>query len=151
MRLGRLVIDLHAEAESSIRRLATAAGEIETGGLLLGWWDTGRIVVWQVAEVPDPRATSSSWTRDATRSQSVLERALLEQSHPWLGYVGDWHTHPAACGPSSQDEVSIRRASLGYSHPLLLLVHRSDHRIDGRAAANGRRRSVSIRSINETR
>lgn len=56
------------------------------------------------------------------------------------GYVGDWHSHPAACGASSQDVTSIRRASRQYTEPLVLLVHRSDGTLDHVVAHRGRRR-----------
>ncbi|WP_368832225.1 Mov34/MPN/PAD-1 family protein [Kocuria arenosa] len=139
-----LVVDLHPEAEAEIHRLATIAGEVETGGLLLGWWDADQIVARQAVEVLDPAATSTSWTRDSRRSQHILEKVLATEQHPWLGYIGDWHTHPAPCGPSPQDNHSICRASENYSHPLLLLVHRSDQMIEGRAAWQGQSCPVTV-------
>ncbi|MER5539555.1 Mov34/MPN/PAD-1 family protein [Streptomyces mirabilis] len=120
-----------------MRAAASASGRTETGGLLLGWWEGDALVVRYAIEVPDPDATTSSWTRAHHRAQDALDRALADLDHPWLGYVGDWHTHPACCGPSSQDEQSICNASRGYSQPLLLLVHRADETIEARSADRG--------------
>ena len=82
---------------------------------------------------------------DEPQAQAALDAALHEHEHPWLGYVGDWHSHPAPCGASSQDITSIRRASRQYPEPLVLLVHRADGALDyvvahqgcPRAAASG--------------
>lgn len=134
MRRRHVDVILHTEVSESISSAAAAAGSTETGGLLLGWWDAGTIVARHAVEVNDPEATVSSWTRDEGRAQQRLDEALVDLSHPWLGYIGDWHTHPACCGPSRQDEQSIRRASHEYDQPLLLLVHRADDKIEARVA-----------------
>ena len=129
---------LHAGVETALRYFAVASGVRETGGLLLGWWEGGAVVVRHAVEVTDPTATGTSWTRDETRSSVVLDSALATLEHPWLGYVGDWHTHPAPRGASSQDRRSIRRASRGYEDPLVLVVRRSDGILDIRSARRGR-------------
>lgn len=133
----RAGVTVHPDVVFAIAAAAAASEEIETGGLLLGWWDAEYIVARHAIEVPDPEATRTRWTRDETRAQHALDEALASLDHPWLGYIGDWHTHPANSGPSSQDEHSIRRASRGYQQPLLLLVHRADHRLEGRVAHHG--------------
>jgi proteasome lid subunit RPN8/RPN11 len=143
-----LTVDVHSDATLPIAAAASAAHPRETGGLLLGWWDVGLVVVRYAVEICDPDATTTSWSRDQPRAQAALEAALDELEHPWLGYVGDWHTHPAACGASSQDEASIRRASHQYNHPLVLLVHRTDGVVDLVAAHGGRR--VPARHLTDT-
>ncbi|WP_158698033.1 Mov34/MPN/PAD-1 family protein [Streptomyces prunicolor] len=142
---------LVSSALDVIRAAASAAGRTETGGLLLGWWEGDAIVARYAIEVPDPDATSSSWTRADHRAQDALDRALADLDHPWLGYVGDWHTHPARCGPSSQDEQSICNASHGYSQPLLLLVHRNDGTIEARSADQGHLRPLTIHHWSDDR
>ena len=128
---------IHAGARRQIALLATAAGTTETGGLLLGWWESNTIHVRHVVEVIDPAATATSWTRDEARAAAALSDALDRYEHPWLGYVGDWHTHPAPVGASWTDRRSIRRASRGYAEPLLLIVHRSDGTLDLASARRG--------------
>ena len=135
---------VHPIAAATIATASAAAAPAETGGILLGWWDGGLVVIRHAMEVPDADATTTGWTRNEQRAQIVLAAALAEHAHPWLGYVGDWHTHPAPCGPSRQDERSIRRASRGYAMPLLLLVYRSDQRLEARAARGGRTHSVIL-------
>ena len=135
--------DVHADAVDVISTAATAAYPRETGGLLVGWWDTDRVVVRYAIVVPDATATDTSWNREQTHAQAALDSALAEHQHPWLGYVGDWHSHPAPCGPSRQDLTSIRRASRQYTQPLILLVHRSDGALHHLAAHRGRMRTVT--------
>lgn len=138
-----LPVDVHADATTLITAAAAAARPRETGGILLGWWDGGQVAVRHAVEVPDPEATAASWSRDELRAQVALDAALAEHEHPWLGYVGDWHSHPAACGPSAQDLVSIRRASRQYDQPLVLLIHRGDDVIDTIGAHREHRRQTT--------
>lgn len=140
---------VHDDAQAAIAAAAVAAEPFETGDILLGWWDEGAVVVRYAVEVQDQAATSSGWTRNEHRSQAALASALKLYEHPWLGYVGDWYTHPAPYGPSRQDERSICRASRSYTTPLLLLVRRSDGRLDARAARAGRTLSVTIEEPKE--
>jgi proteasome lid subunit RPN8/RPN11 len=139
-------IEVHADATNLITAAAAAAWPRETGGLLLGWWDNGRVVVRHAIEVADPRATASSWSRDQPRAQAALDTALTEFGHPWLGHVGDWHSHPASCGASAQDLISIRRASCQYDQPLVLIIHRSDDEIETIAAHHGHQRGTNGRA-----
>lgn len=138
------LVKVDPQAEHAVTAAAVTAHPRETGGLLLGWWDTGRIVVRFAVEVPDAQATTNSWTREQTRAQTALDAALDEHQHPWLGYVGDWHSHPAACGASIQDVASIRRASRQYGDPLILIVHRVDGVLDLVVAHRGRTRAASV-------
>lgn len=138
-----IIVDVHPDAAQVVSNAAAAALPRETGGLLLGWWDASKIIVRHAVEVPDPRATTNSWSRDEPRAQAALDAALAAHQHPWLGYVGDWHSHPADCGASSQDVISIRRASRQYTQPLALLVHRADGAVDHVVVHRGHRRRAT--------
>jgi len=132
-----VTVEVNPDVLGLIVAAAAAAHPRETGGLLLGWWDVGRIVVRRAVEVPDPGATANSWSRDEPRAQSALDTVLAEHQHPWLGYIGDWHSHPAAYGARSQDTASICRASTQYAQPLVLLVHRTGGAFDHVVAHRG--------------
>src|SRR4029450_870181 len=95
-----------ATAADLIARRARQAAPNETGGLLLGWWEGTAVVVAHAVEVPDPDATSSRWTRHEDTAQAALDAALPDPSHPWLGYVGDWHSHPAPVDPPARGTTS---------------------------------------------
>src|SRR5258708_37992334 len=135
---------------AELRTAAKAAEPRETGGLLLGWWNTGdAIVVRHAIEVPDPQATPTSWVRRPRAARAALARALTALSHPLLGYVGDWHSHRAARQASWQDQTSLAQTSLQYQHPVLLLVHLSGDVIDITAAHKGEPRPARRRHRQE--
>ncbi|TDO44171.1 JAB domain-containing protein similar to deubiquitination enzymes [Kribbella sp. VKM Ac-2527] len=129
---------------TEIAGLASAARPRETGGLLVGWWDDGALVVRHALEVPDQRATRFSWTRRPRVAKRVLQTALADLDHPLLGYIGDWHSHPEVCGASGRDIWSLAATSEQYAYPLLLIVHLPDETLDISAAHGGRACSVSV-------
>jgi proteasome lid subunit RPN8/RPN11 len=129
----RLTGPVRAEMTAS----AAAAAPRETGGVLLGWWDGDTVVVRHAIEVPDKRATNTSWVRRPRNARRVLRAALAEHNHPLLGYVGDWHIHPKVCSASWRDVESIADTSKQYDDPLVLLVHLPDRTLDVRAAHAG--------------
>lgn len=90
---------------------AAASLPIEAGGLLLGWWEPGIVVLKDAVEVADPNATIDAWSRRQEVAQKRLDEATAEHAHPWLGYVGDWHSHPKSCPPSSTDILTITATS----------------------------------------
>src|SRR5215204_2821413 len=132
-----LTIDCDAAAIESIRQHSAAALPHETGGLLLGWWKPDAVIIKHAIEVPDPEATATSWRRVEATAQRALDHALRRLAHPWLGYVGDWHSHPSPCQPSTTDIAAIVRASLQFSEPLVLLVLSPPDTISIRAAHRG--------------
>lgn len=142
----RCGLTLDAALEEELHALAAAAHPRETGGLLLGWWQGGVPVVAAVVEVTDPNASSNRWSRDEDRATEAL--ALARRTFPaHVGYVGDWHSHPADVGPSMQDLRAIRRASRQFDAPLVLAVARRGGRVDTRLAHQGRLTTVSTLTI----
>lgn len=139
-----IVVDVYPDTQEEIAAAAAASYPRETGGLLLGWWQAGRVVARHAIEVPDPGATSNSWTRVQADAQAALDTAIGQLQHPWLGYVGDWHTHPGPCRASTQDIASIRRASRQYPEPLVLLVHGTNGTLDHVVAHKGRVRRGTL-------
>lgn len=134
---GDTRLRLSTDVAHALRELAQPAAPRERGGLLLGWWNNGDIVIQRIAEVDDPTATSTSWTRHQTAAQENLDRARADLGNSLIGYVGDWHTHPTPGGMSPTDEAALCRASRQYAEPIALLVAIPDGVLDGRAARAG--------------
>jgi proteasome lid subunit RPN8/RPN11 len=130
---GPVLAELCAAARAALPR--------ETGGLLLGWWDTGDaaevIIVRHAIEVSDKQATPTSWVRRPRAAQAELSRALAVLGHPLLGYVGDWHSHPETYTASGRDRASLLKTSRQYEHPVLLLIHLPGDEIDMTSAHAG--------------
>jgi integrative and conjugative element protein (TIGR02256 family) len=140
----KITISLRPMAAANLRDRARQAAPKETGGLLLGWWAGEHVVVDVIIEVDDPEATATSWMRHEDRAREKLDSELARQGHPWLGYVGDWHSHPAARNASNIDISSLQAASQSYAKSLALLVVKSDDEIDAHAAKRGRLRPVKL-------
>ncbi|MEE8601309.1 Mov34/MPN/PAD-1 family protein [Euzebya tangerina] len=95
----------------------------ETGGIILGWRDTGLIHVEQLLEVPDPHAHYVNYERSHDAAQRALKAALAQLPPDTLqGYVGEWHTHPVEHPPSKQDRKELRAIARTTGKPVVLMV-----------------------------
>lgn len=98
----------------------------ETGGILLGCRQPDGLYVAQVIEVPDNQAHHASYRRRHREAQTALGHVIegLPVDTP-LGYVGEWHTHPAPVGPSCTDRCELKRFSrrAGGQIGMIVLAH----------------------------
>lgn len=94
----------------------------ETGGILLGWREEPATVVVELLEVADPAAGHTSNTRDHAHAEAALQRALAADPSDPVGYVGEWHAHPAPQGPRRQDRRELRAVPRQSPHPVALVV-----------------------------
>lgn len=136
--MRQTVIRFSDAAMTAVSIASERSAPNETGGLLLGWWESGTIVVADAVEVVDTKATGTSWTRRETPAQATLNRFLAHRANDPLGYVGDWHSHPDLVGASQTDLASLCRASLQFEQPLALVVRLPDGSADVRAAGKGK-------------
>jgi integrative and conjugative element protein (TIGR02256 family) len=100
---------------------ACAALPRETGGILLGFHTPDAVVVTRVVVVEDRRSTRFSYVRRRRRAQAALA-AARDSAPPVVGYVGEWHTHPADQPPSRTDFVSLGQTAQSASTRVALLV-----------------------------
>jgi proteasome lid subunit RPN8/RPN11 len=139
-------------AESALDRMKRAASSsypLETGGILVG-----------VHVDHQPWATRAielqTWNRGRTHYHlpgGATRPAVLSArgTDPRLGYIGDWHSHPADVPPSGTDLATLRLVS--YLHPRLpnptLLVLRrtgeNEYDVDARRITAVSPRHCSIR------
>jgi integrative and conjugative element protein (TIGR02256 family) len=99
----------------------TAAFPTETGGILLGFRAHDLVVVTRVHAVADPRATRFGYLRHRRRAQARMAVALSD-ALPVVGYVGEWHTHPADAGPSKTDLRAVGATARLAEGPVALIV-----------------------------
>lgn len=142
-------VSLHPSVQPALTEAARRAEPKETGGLLLGWTFAETIVIRHILEVPDPDATPTSWTRTEATANKALAKFLTEAEHPWLGYVGDWHAHPAPVGPSPTDKRSLKKDSRTTGETLVLIVHRSDESLAVLTAQRGSARRTTLITYGE--
>jgi hypothetical protein len=110
-------------ALGGLAELANAAYPFETGGILLGWWADDALHIVRGVEVLDPQATNTSYNRKHETAASALAAALhAEPRDSLLGYVGEWHCHPTACPPSTQDRRELQALGRATRDPLVMAV-----------------------------
>ncbi len=82
----------------------------ETGGVLLGTFDTSRKIVYAVDALPAPPdsvETPHSFVRGCKGLRAALEVAG-NITHGHLEYVGEWHTHPRGfSSQASEDDKKL--------------------------------------------
>jgi integrative and conjugative element protein (TIGR02256 family) len=124
---GLLVDD---RAWSEIERMCMAAGDHETGGILIGKYTPDRATA-VVLEATAPPPDSCTGRRRFVRGFAGL-RALLRcrwNDNDRRYYVGEWHFHPAVVVRPSPDDMEqmVRIAgarSYECEQPVLLIVGR---------------------------
>ena len=117
------MIDLAPQAIAKLSTFAQAALPLETGGILLGWYEHDDIHVADVVVVDDPSATATSYRRG--REEGNMALATYMKSGPVdspIGYVGEWHSHPGPSGPSPLDTSSFIAITGTAKRPLAQVV-----------------------------
>jgi integrative and conjugative element protein (TIGR02256 family) len=101
----------------------------ETGGILLGSFDTEHKVCSIVQVVPSPK-DSSEWPTSYIRGSAGLQAAVENAENSTLSqitYVGEWHSHPDNCAVlPSTDDLQAYHWLTGYMHaeglPSIMLI-----------------------------
>ena len=97
----------------------------ETGGVLIGVLAWGRPWVTHAKEISSGSRTDTYFELPSgARNRAVFQ---LRRNDSRLGYLGDWHSHPADVGPSDKDNATMARLALqgDRRHPLLFIVRRT--------------------------
>lgn len=117
-------VHLSRSARDSMEADAQSAMPNETGGILTGWREGTEVIhVSASFVISDPNASGHAFQRDFGRATEVLRAALDEEGrNSPIGYVGEWHSHPAHCGASRADKRSMRHIARTASGPVVLVV-----------------------------
>lgn len=139
-------------AREDMIRAAAAAHPSETGGVLVGvvlgrGRGAGRPWVTHAVEVRSKKSGPGHYELPARARERVVTR--LRKNDPRLGYLGDWHSHPANLDPSRTDADSMASASVtgDCRRPLLLVLRRAadGYQIDARQWTGAALRRLQIR------
>ena len=112
------------EALEDILRMAQAAAPFETGGLVVGPRSPEGVWIAQAVEISAEVPNTARYTIPAGVTHAAVD--AIRGSDRRIGYLGDWHTHPADAGPSCRD-VSTLTANVrpsGGAQRLVGLVRR---------------------------
>lgn len=119
---SKKLVRLSDRARANGSRLARESMPFETGGILVGWLWGETVVIADVIAVTD----AGAGRRDYIRSHSLAQHALNDyrgsSTDKNIGYVGEWHSHPAPLPPSQIDYRSIEELAQQTSHPVALVV-----------------------------
>ncbi len=84
------------------------AAPYETGGILLGILGDDRPWVMSAAQVPSAAPQRYAYELPTGATQPIV--LLAREADPRIGYLGDWHSHPADSKASLTDLATYKRA-----------------------------------------
>lgn len=135
-------------------RHAVEAGAKEIGGIMVGWWEGNcTAVVHDLLIVPDVRAGRNHYNRRHSAAHSVLTTYREGLDDHRVGYVGEWHTHPAPQRPSETDRAALAAiARQGQSAVALVVLavtedHVTPYALVGQAGRWPRRRRLQQATV----
>jgi len=96
----------------------------ETGGVLVGVRVHGRPWVTHALEIRSRDSGPAQYILDGDARQSAVDE--IREIDWRIGYIGEWHSHPANTPPTSRDIRSIARLARDPEaecpHPVLVVV-----------------------------
>lgn len=151
MRRSGSHIEITDTAWADLVNVADGAKPLETGGILLGYRERGKLCVVGVVEVPDPGATPTTYTLRSAEAQKLLNklRSWMPAQSP-VGYLGDWHSHLGNSAPSQIDRQSLSRLGQQYRGRMAGIIvarHSDQWHPHGLIATRFRIRSCSVRVL----
>jgi integrative and conjugative element protein (TIGR02256 family) len=117
-----------------IHRIRTSKLPNETGGILIGSYDSARRIIYIVETIPAP-VDSVEWPTVFIRGSKALQQELREveqKTEGRLEYIGEWHSHPEGVAgiPSCDDRTAFAwLASIMQNDgfPALMLIASDDN------------------------
>lgn len=117
---------------------AQEAGPFETGGLLLGVRTSDGVWVTKVLELPARNPSPRSFVIERGATRPPIDAARAQDGR--LGYLGDWHSHPANAGASGLDLRTLGELAVAaiHQHRVIAVARRRDSEWDIDAWVLGR-------------
>jgi integrative and conjugative element protein (TIGR02256 family) len=148
------VVWIHTGLLAELHDLVREHAPLETGGMLLGWHNHGKVAIdATINGGPAALRSRTSFIPDGPWQQQQLA-AVYEQSGRTVTYLGDWHSHPRGpARPSGQDRKTAAAIAASEQarapYPITLIVGRNRRRAKfiARAyihTANGKLRRATL-------
>lgn len=139
---------LSESAQAAMIGAATKAHPDETGGILVGVYVDNQPWVTRAIEIPSPHRGRHHYKIPAGATQPAVHHARREDIR--LGYLGDWHTHPADVGPSPTDLATLAIFSVQHPrtpNPTLVVARNTTdgYTLDTRRILSARPRPCEVR------
>lgn len=124
---GTLAVTLPSSRLDEMLAHCRAAGDAETGGILIGRYTErlDRAVVTEITGPPgDSRATRTGFRRGVRGLRALVSTVWRERGE---FYLGEWHFHPgASASPSDVDRAQMRAFAANSLHqcpePILVVI-----------------------------
>jgi len=136
-------------AQAELHDAATKAHPSETGGVLIGVLADGRRPwITNAVELPSAKSSGTFYEVPAGARRRAVKR--LRRHDPRLGYLGEWHAHPADIPPSAIDAATLGQLAAdpdaGCERPVLLIARRTSggYMLDGRQLSRKRLRPLEM-------
>lgn len=115
--LDELALFIDKRLINKLRTMRAEAGTIETGGVLLGYYDfnvSSVVVVDALAAPPDSFASQTAFERGVAGLADAVQEAT-KRTAGVVGYLGEWHSHPpgSSAQPSRDDYYQLAYVTLG--------------------------------------
>lgn len=130
MKKENIKIKIHKLPLDNMIKNITNSGDLETGGILIGYKDENNIVSLLISTGPGPKAVrKSNWfERDVEYCQRILDEEFEKDSKKHR-YIGEWHYHPNLNNyPSNQDLISLSAIASSKNYvvdePIMLIFSR---------------------------
>ncbi|MFW0774964.1 SAVED domain-containing protein [Paenarthrobacter nitroguajacolicus] len=121
-------IELRPEAHETIAAESAKNLPTEAGGILLGYHESATVVVTHALTIASALATSNRYVRDDVKANASLKEFLKDRAKDDpVGYVGEWHSHPASVGPSPTDINALRAIAKTSPGPVAMIVCSTSH------------------------
>ena len=139
---------LAERAAEHIRATADAEHPAEAGGILLGVLACGNPWITQAVHIASTTATPSYYEIPAGATRRAVR--LARSTDPRVGYLGDWHSHPANVAASQVDLGTMRRVATdsraGVVQPLLIIARRvgDGYELDAHQLVHRRLKQIRI-------
>lgn len=139
---------LSEAAAATMKNAAAASHPIETGGVLVGVYVDGLPWVTQAIQIPSTERGHSNYLIPGGATRPAVLAARQDDAR--LGYLGDWHTHPADVGPSPKDLASLALVSYRRPrrpNPTMVVVrrHEDGYTLDARRMVGLQARICAVR------
>ena len=121
---GKVAGWISEDAKELLIRASATSHPTETGGILAGVLVNGRPWVTHAKEIPSKARNHSNYVLPAGETSRGVES--LRGSDYRVGYLGDWHSHPANIGASPLDIRTLKQSARSgdIRTPLLIVVRR---------------------------
>lgn len=120
-------VHISVEVENRIKELSSDHRNFETGGVLIGYYSDDHTTA-IVTEVTPPPRDSEHGFDTFVRGVDGLSDIFVDRwnSVPRTFYLGEWHSHPKAVGPSFRDILQMKECVSERCKVPIMVLHRPD-------------------------